>query len=227
VNAARRTLIAVTVALAAAGTACSSPSRAPAGTTGNVAGAYAKPAAVAAHGGGPTVIPARNGSQVAGPFGSPFATKSAVAHDSPSDAQAKGDAPSYAEITSGAVQGLGEQLTLTLVMAGALPAKMPDTSTTMIVSWNLSGDRHHKTMGFSAQAGDEGWTVSAGGNDGTVPYPGTFSVSGNRISLTFPWSFVGGARKFQWSASSSWFANANAAYSVDNIPNARFPAKKG
>ena len=165
-----------------------------------------------------------SGSPEIGPFASPLATAGEVV-TSVSAPRTSGSPPDYARMVSGAIQGLGEDVRLSVTVGGTLPQQMSDSSTYMIVSWNVSGDKQHQSVGFSAQATEKGWSISAGGNNGTVPYPGTYSVSGNTISLTFPWSFVGGPRRFEWSASSSWFQNSNGSqsYSEQNIPQAFFP----
>lgn len=122
------------------------------------------------------------------------------------DAATQGAAPAYGDITWAAVEDLGQDLRLVIASHGDLPQKMPDGMTYMIVSWNLDGDRTHPGRGFSVQASPKGWSIQVGGNEGTVPYPGTFAVDGKTIEIKFPWTFLGGRHGFAWSASSSWFA---------------------
>lgn len=110
---------------------------------------------------------------------------------------------------------------------GLLPARMPNRYDYLIVSWNIAGDAHHPTVGLSAQATDKDWNVAAGNNNGTVTYPGSVAVTGDSVTLTFPWTLLGGAHPFSWSASASWFDTSPGpgGYSEQNIPQAFFPTR--
>ena len=221
----RRSLTALVVCALAA--ACSSANAngsggaSPSVSAGSGSPGQGSPSGTGSSGGSPG---AGGSSPVIGPFSSPLATEGEVV-TSVSPARTSGSPPDYARMVSGAIQGLGQDVRLSVTVGGTLPQQMSDSSEYMIVSWNVSGDKKHQSVGFSAQGTNKGWSISAGGNNGTVPYPGTYSVSGNTISLTFPWSFVGGARPFEWSASSSWFQNGGSSqsYSEQNIPQAFFP----
>lgn len=150
----------------------------------------------------------------------PLGNKSVRVKDRVSDAKKQGKAPGYADITLAAIEDLGKDVRLVITMHEAVPQKMPDETTHMIVSWNISGDKKHQTRGFSLQGTSKGWSVDAGGNEGSVRYPGTYAVTGNQLELKFPWSFLDGRRtSFQWSASSFWSASAGTkpSSSVDDV----------
>src|SRR5438270_10492772 len=77
----------------------------------------------------------------------------------PGKATARGNSPAYTRLVAGTVTGLGANLRLSAVFADTLPARMPSHHDYLIVAWNISGDAHHRTVGFTAQATNTGWTV--------------------------------------------------------------------
>lgn len=157
----------------------------------------------------------------------PLATVRSVLKDPDDDAQRQGDVPAFTEILEASVTGRGSDVELTLVMSGEIPQQMPDDSTFMIISWNLAGGKLDRSAGFSAQATTEGWVVSSALANETIDYPGSVTVEGDQITLTFPWDFVNGPYKFDWSAASTWSAVAGEQQSVsaDNVVGGRYPKK--
>lgn len=137
----------------------------------------------------------------------------------------QGHPPSFTRLASAAIVGLGAEVRISATFDGVLPARLSDRYYYMIVSWNIAGDAHHQTVGLSAQATSKGWSVAAGNNNGTVAYPGRLAVDGDSVVLTFPWSLLGGAHAFDWSASASWFDTGPGAggYSEQSIPQASYP----
>ena len=119
------------------------------------------------------------------------------------------------------VRGLGEDLRVTFDFAGELPAKMPDERTAMVVSFTLSGRKKDSAYGFAARADTQGWRMYSGSKGKQTRYPGTFTLDGSRMVMTFPWSYVNGPRAFGWYANSSWFTRVGNAqsYSFDEVPN--------
>lgn len=157
-----------------------------------------------------------------------LATGTSVVKDPAGDAQRSGEVPGFVEILEGSVQGLGDSVSLTLVMSGNLPARMPNDTTHMIVAWNLAGGKRQRNAGFSAQATTEGWQVTAAVAGEMADYPGSVQVSGNTIEFVFPWKFIKDPYKFDWSAASTWFSGSDdeTATAADNITEGRYPAKK-
>lgn len=157
----------------------------------------------------------------------PIATKSVSKNDPPGDAQTSGEVPSYVEILGASVEGAGaDGVKLILRMSGDVPGTMPNERTHMIVAWNLTGSKKATGAGFTAQAGLEGWTVSAAQGSDVVDFPGAFEVDRNLAILTVPWDFIDGARKFEWSAAASWFSSSedgsSSSSSADNITGGRY-----
>jgi hypothetical protein len=130
-------------------------------------------------------------------------------------------------MTSVVLTANGDQLRLQASFTAPLPSKMSSRYYYMIVSFNFAGDAHHETVGLSAQATNHGWSVAAGNNSGTVSYPGAIAVNGSQLTLTFPWSLLGGPHTFSWSASSSWFdtGKGEGGYAEQVIPQASFPSR--
>jgi hypothetical protein len=90
-----------------------------------------------------------------------------------------------------------------------------------------------ESYAFGAQGTQEGWKAYAGNQKQesgkrAQRFPGRLQVSGNRIVMTVPWSYVGGPRRFEWFSNSTWFSSvANTThYSYDPVPNQREDAKK-
>jgi hypothetical protein len=97
----------------------------------------------------------------------------------------------------------------------------------MIISWNLAGSKKFDTVGISAQAGTDGWTVSAAIDNAPSEWVGDFSIEGNVATLSMPWGFVNKPHAFDWSTSASYYATAGdqPAGSGDNITDGHFPSK--
>ncbi|MGH2753698.1 MAG: hypothetical protein ACRDLB_04630 [Actinomycetota bacterium] len=151
-----------------------------------------------------------------------------VKADPPDDAQVTGTVPDFVDILEGSVVGSADGLTLTLVMSGDVPETMPDDTTHTIVAWNLAAARKAPTVGITAQVGEEGWTVSAAVDNEPADWPGELSIEGNAIELSLPWGFVSKPHAFDWSAATTYYATSSGETSgaADNIPEARFPARR-
>jgi hypothetical protein len=158
-----------------------------------------------------------------------FARRTAVVDDPNDDATKDGITPAYAEIVKASIVGLGEDFRMTLTLADAVPDRMPNDKTHMIVAFGITGTEESEGYSFGAQATQEGWTAYAGGrDDGNGEFPGTFFIKGNAIELTVPWDYIAGPRAFEWYAASNWFSQlANQThYRVDLAPSdglAKFP----
>lgn len=156
-----------------------------------------------------------------------LARASANADDSPSDAQKEGVVPAHGELVGASVQGLGEQFQMRMTFGGTVPQKTESDKTVMVIGFGISAGGND-TYGFTARGGPEGWKAYAGAKHKARKFPGNFSVEGDSIVMTVPWSFINGPREFKWQANMTWFRSvANTThYSFDMTPDkqsAQFP----
>lgn len=146
--------------------------------------------------------------------------------DPTGDAQTAGAVVDFADILKAAVHGNGKFLDLILTMSGPVPEVMPNDTTYMIVAWNLAGNKKIPTAGFSAQAGSNGWTLSAAQNSDTTDFPGGFDISGNEIVMRIPWRYIKTPHEFEWSAAVTWATTStdqsSQGSSADNVTGGKF-----
>lgn len=149
-----------------------------------------------------------------------LARATARVEDGESDSTKQGIVPDHAELIGASVEGLGEDVRLTLRFDGQVPEESPDDKTYMVVGWGIDAGGED-SYGFSAQATVDGWQVYAGGKGKTSKFPGSFQVDGNAVIMVIPWDYLGGPREFQWQTNSSWFRQlANTThYSFDLCPD--------
>lgn len=162
--------------------------------------------------------------QPKGDGGRRFATMSARVAEQQPDGERSGSPPDYAEGRAVDIQGRGDEFRVTLTFFDNVPQRMPTSETYMVIAFGVSGRRgDDRDYGFGARATDEGWLAYAGSKGAAAQFPGTFFVRGNTIEMNIPWSAVGGARPFEWYASSSWFAHTAgvSSYLFDPIPNGK------
>ena len=158
-----------------------------------------------------------------GEGGPQFARASASVSEPEPDAEKEGPAvPEYAEALSVDMQGLGDELRITITFAGNVPQRMATPNTVMIVGLGISAEKKGDDgMALGAQGTKDGWQAYAGSKGETRRFPGTFFVRDNTIEMNVRWSFLGGPRPFEWFGSSNWFSQIGdvASYSFDQIPN--------
>lgn len=157
-----------------------------------------------------------------------YARRSSSVTDPRDDAKKEGVTPDYAEIVGASIEGLGDDVRLTLNLAGQVPDRTPNDKTHMIVAFGITGTEENEGYSFGAQARPEGWQAYAGGRDDSGEFPGTFKINGSQIVMTIPWDYIRGPRAFEWYAASNWFSQlANTThYKVDLAPSeglAKFP----
>ncbi len=150
-----------------------------------------------------------------------LATASAYIGEPEPDGKKSGLAPSYPEVLSVSIVGLGKDVRFTMNFAGDIPSAMPDKNTYMVIGIGLSGRKENETYALGAQATHEGWKAYAGGKGGATDFPGTFNISGAQITMTIPWSYIDGPHRFDWYANSSWFQSVGqvSSYIFDPVPN--------
>jgi hypothetical protein len=157
------------------------------------------------------------------------ATASVLVTEPDPDADKSGVAPGFADILSTRVEGVGPNLKITIVFRGDVPQKMPDDKTYMVAGFGLTAPKGQQNgYAFGASADHTGWTPY-GGNEKGGKFDGQFSLSGDTMVFTMPWSVVKGPRAFEWYAQTSWFRSlaGTTHYSLDALPNegpARYPA---
>lgn len=149
-----------------------------------------------------------------------LARATARVEDGESDSTKQGIVPDHAELIGASVEGLGEDVRLTLRFDGQVPEESPDDKTYMVVGWGIDAGGED-SWGLSAQATVDGWNVYAGGKGKTSKFPGSFEVDGNAVIMVIPWDYLGGPRRFQWQTNASWFRQlANTThYSFDLCPD--------
>jgi hypothetical protein len=154
------------------------------------------------------------------PIDPTLARKSASVQDGPNDGESAGVVPPYSEVISASIEGLGDDVRLTMTFNGAVPERMDDERTYMVIGWatSMGGDQNYA---ISARCSTDGWTTFAGRKNDTSELPGTFEVNGNSLVAQVPWSFFDGPRAFKWYASSSWFKSlaGTTHYLFDTVPN--------
>lgn len=156
-------------------------------------------------------------------------TASVLVTEPDPDADKSGVAPGFADILSTRVEGAGPDLKVTIVFRGDVPERMPDDKTYMVAGFGLTGPKDQQNgYAFGASADHTGWTPY-GGNEKGGKFDGEFSLSGDTIVFTMPWSVVEGPRPFEWYAQTSWFRSlaGTTHYSLDALPNdgpAKYPA---
>ncbi|HWC13286.1 MAG TPA: hypothetical protein VG929_01670 [Actinomycetota bacterium] len=175
-----------------------------------------------------TVGKAPGGTTASSQIRPEFARRSSSVTDPRDDAKKEGVTPDYAEITGASIQGLGEDVRLTMTLAGQVPDRTPNDKTHMIIAFGITGTEENEGYSFGAQARPEGWQAYAGGRDDSGAFPGTFKIEGSQIVMTIPWDYIRGPRAFEWYAASNWFSQlANTThYRVDLAPSkglAKFP----
>lgn len=154
------------------------------------------------------------------------ATASATAPEAPSDALRFGTTPPYAEIISGNIAGRGRTLVFTLAFADDLPRTNSDPATTFSAGYRFQiADVAYV---LSAKPTAEGWTLAATKDRKSVASGGTVRAEGATLTITVPWSFLGGPRAFTWTAFLAWNQETpTKSYVVDIVPNngeAPFPS---
>ena len=147
---------------------------------------------------------------------------SARVDESDSDAVKTGLPPSYADMRSVQIRGLGSSVRVTIVFKGTLPQRAPDSSTKAGTGIRLVTGGHEYALALQLER--DGWKPAATRDRKTTRFPGTFVVSGDTVRIVFPWSFVSGPRRFDWTAFFVYSRSVTAA--LDVIPNrgeAHFP----
>jgi hypothetical protein len=156
-------------------------------------------------------------------------TASVLVTEPDPDAEKSGIAPDYGDIVSTNLKGTQAALEVTITFRAALPDRMPDDKTYMIAGFGLTAKDREEGYAFGVSADTSGWKAYGGSAKDDGKFRGEYSVSGNTVSLTLPWSIIGGARPIEWYSQASWFRSlaGTTHYSLDMLPNdgpAKYPA---
>lgn len=149
-----------------------------------------------------------------------LARASAGLDDAPDDAKHQGLTPKYTEALQATIQGLGQDVRITMRFADNVPSHV-QKGQYMVVAVGITGRTKEDGIALGATADEKGWHPYAGGKDQRQEFPGRFEIQGTEIVMTIPWSFVNGPRAFEWYASTGWYGMvANQTHwSFDSIPN--------
>ena len=138
------------------------------------------------------------------------------------DPEGEGQAPSYIDLESVALQASGDIFVAELTFAGRLPSKMPDDGMATLAS--IEVDRGNRRLSVYAEASDDGWRAHT---NRSSDFPGSLEIDGRTMRFTIARSFFG--NEFAWYAHSSWTKSTatNTEYFFDFAPddqNGRFPS---
>ena len=148
----------------------------------------------------------------------------AIVTDLAGDQEGEGTSPAYMDLRHVQLERHGDQMLATLRFNGALPKRMPDEETSMLTSIDVK--RGGEEASIYAEATSSGWRAHS---DKTDEFPGTLSVRGNTLTLTFPVGLTG--KKFQWYSHSSWTRSTllETQYFFDFAPDdqkGKFPSRE-
>ena len=130
----------------------------------------------------------------------------------------EGTGPGYGEIVRASVEGEGDVVTFSVQVAEALPKRLPDEAN-MIVGIGLQEEPEHGAVAVIAQGTATGWTAVVQGDEGSRPVK-DWSVTGDTVTWTVPWAWVGGPRAFEWGTSLQLFDfSTDAGTASDMAPN--------
>ena len=140
------------------------------------------------------------------------------ADDMTDELDSSGEAPTYADLQRGCAREAGQQVVLEATTVGALPARMPDRSTHLAITFAIQR-RTGSTIYVTAEATDRGWTASVSHGRRQIDLPAP-EVTGTLVRLTLPSAEVGSA-PVQWRYESSWLQSTltSTAYAFDDAPN--------
>lgn len=182
-------------------------------------------------GGGQTDPPSPATSTDAGGTTAPSGPRSAQTADSTGDVQGLG-APSFADLTGATLTANGGY-SLVVTTAAALPASSADKTMHVIFFADIDGDGQIDYENWATLA-DNGWSgawrypdgAKFGGESGI-----DVTVSGARLTMTFPSDHVGNASHFRWLVGAEYGSDAQLAsgtqssdYAPDN-GSVDFPAR--
>ena len=155
------------------------------------------------------------------------ATASASRSDPSGDGDRQGDPPGYADIRRAAVTGAGEAIRFTIGVDGDIPRGGTGEGENLTASFHLrmrDGDRHQ----IYAIGSSNGWRADL---DNSGRFPGRFALEGDRFVFELSWERLGGTRRLEWLAQTSWTRSAEGPldetdYAFDQVPeheNASYP----
>lgn len=172
-------------------------------------------------------------SAVPAPGGSPSPSAPPTAETSDRDGDVQGlGAPSFADLTGATLTADGGY-TLTVATAAGLPASSADKTMHVILFADVDGDGQIDYENWATLA-DNGWSGAWRYPDGAKFGSASgihVTVSGSRLTMTFPADHVGNAEHFRWLVGAEYGSDAQMAsgtqssdYAPDN-GSVDFPAR--
>lgn len=134
------------------------------------------------------------------------------------------EGPTYADVVGVLLEDDGTRLRATVRMGGTVPVDpAPDETFGIGVDlYDRSGELESDYQLF-ADGGVDGWFAYLSTPQGFVRYPGRFSLAGDQLVFTVPWSSVGG-RKDGWTkAFSDWSGTGGGTLGGNATSNDRAP----
>lgn len=110
----------------------------------------------------------------------------------------------YGDLTGFGVVDTGDAARLTVTVAATIPARLADGEVMGVgVDVYRTDDRESDYQVF-LDGGSDGWVAYLQTPRGFTRFPGSFSLAGNRLVVTVPWSALGGERDASVAAFVDW-----------------------
>jgi hypothetical protein len=128
--------------------------------------------------------------------------------------------PRYADARRLQIQSAGDQVSAIVTMAGHVPTKLTGSETMGVgIDFYRPGSIESDYQVFGDGEPD-GWYPNLDGSSGFVRYPGTLSLSEDRLVFTVPWSALGDLRIGEVSGFVDWTRSqpGSSLASEDHVP---------
>jgi hypothetical protein len=124
--------------------------------------------------------------------------------DDPASDQGLG-APPYADVRNVLIEDVGTNARVSVHLGGSLPAKAAAGEAIGIgVDFYRTATQQESDYQLFADGGPDGWFAYLHTPKGFVRYPGSFSLLGNGLSFTVPWTSLGKPTAGRFSAFEDW-----------------------
>jgi hypothetical protein len=115
-----------------------------------------------------------------------------------------GEGPRYADLARLDFRERGDRLSLTVTLAGVVPAALADREVQGVGIDLFRSSSDESDYQVFLDGGRHGWRAFLQTPGGFVDFPGTFAVDGRTLSIVVPWSAVGGRDGADVSAFVDW-----------------------
>lgn len=150
--------------------------------------------------------PSTDASPVSGGSATPRSWEPVVSVTDPAADHGRG--PTYADLRELTLSKSGDRLRITVVLDGVAPARLADREVQGVGIDFFTGDGKESDHQVFLDGGAHGWRGYLQGPEGFVRFPGALVFDGPVVTVTLPWSSVGGRRGtvsayVDWSAGTS------------------------